>query len=92
MHIYVTIYIYTQYGAKRNHFARNTSEIFGIFKKPLVEIFEIRNKFSMSKKLRNPPLVEAKTKKPAGFFNFVDFGTNTQIQCVSEHVQFKIHL
>ena len=37
-------------------------------------------------------LVETKTKKPAGFFNFVDFGANTQIQCVSEHVQFKIHL
>ena len=31
-------------------------------------------------------LVETKTKKPAGFFNFVDFGANTQIQCVSEHV------
>ena len=83
---------YTQYRAKRNRFARITSENFNIFKKPLVEIFEIRNKFSMSKKLRNPPLVETKTKKPAGFFNFVDFGANTQIQCVSEHVQFKIHL
>ena len=77
---------YTQYRAKRNRFARITSENFNIFKKPLVEIFEIRNKFSMSKKLRNPPLVETKTKKPAGFFNFVDFGANTQIQCVSEHV------
>ena len=77
---------------KETTLQETSSEIFGIFKKPLVEIFEIRNKFSMSKKLRNPPLVETKTKKPAGFFNFVDFGANTQIQCVSEHVQFKIHL
>ena len=56
---YIGICKYTQYGAKRNHFARNTSEIFGIFKKPLVEIFKIRNKFSMPKRLRNQPLVES---------------------------------
>ena len=49
---------YTHSGAKRNRFIRISSEIFGIFKKPLVEIFEIRNKFSRSKKLRNQPWVE----------------------------------
>ena len=49
---------YTQYRIKRNPFARNTSEIFGNFKKPLVEIFEIRNQFLMLQKLRNQPCVE----------------------------------
>ena len=49
---------YTHYCAKRNHFARNTSEIFGNFKKPLVEIFEIRNQVLMLQKLRNQPCVE----------------------------------